>query len=158
MVDGELERNLAHQTSLYGEPLGPLLHRLVESLGVTQARLAQVLGLSAPMLSQLISGRRVKIGNPAVVARLRRLVELVDAGRPLDPQEVERELAQVADSQSPLSGAHGAQSGPGTPTLLEGLRSAASPEQLAAAADAVAPISRELADLLARAAGRRFRG
>ena len=38
--------------------------------GISQARLARTLGLSPAMLSQLASGRRVKIGDPAVLARL----------------------------------------------------------------------------------------
>ena len=35
-----------------------------------------MLGLSAPMLSQLMSGQRAKIGNPAVVQRVQALQEL----------------------------------------------------------------------------------
>lgn len=54
----ELQRNW------YGEPLGALFRRLIDDLGLNQARLAGVLGLSAPMLSQLMSGQRAKIGNP----------------------------------------------------------------------------------------------
>ena len=37
---------------------------------VSQAFLAEVLGISAPMLSQVMSGRRAKIGNPVVLARM----------------------------------------------------------------------------------------
>lgn len=64
---------------------------------LTQARLASVIGLSAPMVSQLISGQRVKISNPAVYARVVRLEEL--AGSPVvlagDPAEITRVLADV---------------------------------------------------------------
>src|SRR6478609_5534839 len=66
----ELQRNW------YGEPLGDLFRRLIGDLGLNQARLAGVLGLSAPMLSQLMSGQRAKIGNPAVVQRLQALQDL----------------------------------------------------------------------------------
>lgn len=66
----ELQRNW------YGEPLGALFRRLIDDLGLNQARLAGVLGLSAPMLSQLMSGQRAKIGNPAVVQRVQALQEL----------------------------------------------------------------------------------
>ncbi|AKU16164.1 helix-turn-helix domain-containing protein [Luteipulveratus mongoliensis] len=153
--DAEIERNRTLQAQLYGEPLGPLLRRLVAALGITQARLADVLGLSAPMLSQLASGRRVKIGNPAVVGRLRTLVDVVESGRVLDPTQLEQELARVHAAQAPLTG-------PSTTadrsTLLGGLRAAASPAQLIAAAQAVAPISKDLADLLGRAAGGNARG
>lgn len=64
------------QSQWYGEPLGDLFRRLIEDLGLNQARLAAVLGLSAPMLSQLMSGQRAKIGNPAVVQRVQSLQEL----------------------------------------------------------------------------------
>jgi predicted transcriptional regulator len=64
------------QTQWYGEPLGTLFRKLIDDLGLNQARLATVLGLSAPMLSQLMSGQRAKIGNPAVVQRVQSLQEL----------------------------------------------------------------------------------
>ena len=73
------------QRSWYGEPLGDLFRRLIADLGLNQARLAAVLGLSAPMLSQLMSGQRAKIGNPAVVQRLQSLQEL--AGQVADGQD-----------------------------------------------------------------------
>ena len=64
------EANLAQQRMLYGEPLADTTARVMTALGLTQAKLAQVLQISAPMLSQLISAHRVKIGNPAVVLSL----------------------------------------------------------------------------------------
>lgn len=66
------------QSQWYGEPLGTLFRKLIEDLGLNQARLATVLGLSAPMLSQLMSGQRAKIGNPAVVQRVQALQELAN--------------------------------------------------------------------------------
>ena len=51
-------RNLAQQREWYGEPLGDRVRRLVVAFDVSQAQLADVLGLSPPMLSQLMSGRR----------------------------------------------------------------------------------------------------
>ncbi|GAB2608552.1 helix-turn-helix domain-containing protein [Kribbella endophytica] len=68
-------QNLQLQTELYGEPLGDLIRRVAGTLGLTQARVADVIGLSAPMLSQLMSAQRVKIGNPNVVSRLQALDE-----------------------------------------------------------------------------------
>jgi predicted transcriptional regulator len=70
------EKAREQQTTWYGEPLGTLFRRLIADLGLNQARLAVVLGLSAPMLSQLMSGQRAKIGNPAVVQRVRSLQDL----------------------------------------------------------------------------------
>ncbi|MEU9483222.1 DNA-binding protein [Streptomyces decoyicus] len=83
------------QRSWYGEPLGALFRRLIDDLGLNQARLAAVLGLSAPMLSQLMSGQRAKIGNPAVVQRVQALQDLagqvadgsVSAGEATDRME-----------------------------------------------------------------------
>jgi transcriptional regulator with XRE-family HTH domain len=67
---------LSAQTDMYGEPLGQRIGRLLAAYRISQARLAAVLGLSPPMLSQLMSGQRAKISNPAVFGRLVRLEEL----------------------------------------------------------------------------------
>ncbi|MGD9989560.1 hypothetical protein [Pseudonocardia sp.] len=58
------------QRELYGAPVGERVRRITGGLGITQGRLARALGLSPAMLSQLVSGRRVKIGDPAVLGRL----------------------------------------------------------------------------------------
>ena len=73
--------------------------------GDIQVRLAGVLGLSAPMLSQLMSGQRAKIGNPAVYARVVRLEELLDEPRIAagEPNELARVLAEVAASHPVLT-------------------------------------------------------
>src|SRR5437763_16701547 len=65
-----VQRNIALQREWYGEPLGDRVRRLVVAFDVSQAYLAEVLGISAPMLSQVMSGRRAKIGNPNVLARM----------------------------------------------------------------------------------------
>src|ERR1044071_8104843 len=65
-----VQRNLALQREWYGEPLGDRVRRLVGPFDTSQAFLADVLGISAPMLSQVMSGRRAKIGNPVVLARM----------------------------------------------------------------------------------------
>jgi transcriptional regulator with XRE-family HTH domain len=65
-----VQRNIALQREWYGEPLGDRVRRLVVAFDVSQAFLAEVLGISAPMLSQVMSGRRAKIGNPVVLARM----------------------------------------------------------------------------------------
>lgn len=84
MDTGQRERNRAAQVALYGAPLGDLCRHLMTALGLTQAQLATTIGLSAPMLSQLMSAQRVKIGNPAAVQRMQAMSALVDdveAGR-----------------------------------------------------------------------------
>lgn len=81
-----VQRNIALQREWYGEPLGDRVRRLVVAFNVSQAYLAEVLGISAPMLSQVMSGRRAKIGNPVVLARMimlerKCLIPEVAAGR-----------------------------------------------------------------------------
>ncbi|RZT19543.1 hypothetical protein EV649_2679 [Kribbella sp. VKM Ac-2569] len=86
--------NLQQQVELYGEPLGEVVRRITGGLGLTQGGLAQVIGLSAPMLSQLVSAHRVKIGNPAVVSRLRAVSELTDlaVSGGIEPEHIAHEL------------------------------------------------------------------
>lgn len=71
-----MDANLDHQRRLYGEPLADIVARITRNLGLNQAQTARSLGLSAPMLSHLVSGRRVKIGNPQAAARLHALNQL----------------------------------------------------------------------------------
>ena len=95
-------QNLQQQVELYGEPLGEVVRRITATLGLTQGGLAQVIGLSAPMLSQLVSAQRVKIGNPAVVSRLRAVSELADlavAGG-IEPEHVAHELDGIRAATS----------------------------------------------------------
>ena len=47
--------------------LGDVLDRCRAVLGLNQSRLAALLGISAPMLSQVMSAQRIKIGNPNAV-------------------------------------------------------------------------------------------
>jgi transcriptional regulator with XRE-family HTH domain len=74
--DDPVRRNRARQTEWYGESLNDRFRRLLNRLQLSQAGLADVLGLSAPMLSQLMSGHRAKISNPAVLARLLAVEEI----------------------------------------------------------------------------------
>lgn len=90
-------QNLKQQVELYGETLGEVVRRVAPALGLTQSALAQVIGLSAPMLSQLMSAQRVKIGNPAVVSRLRSVSQLADlavAGE-IDTADIPAELDKI---------------------------------------------------------------
>ena len=171
--------NRARQRELYGAPLGDRVRRLTGLLRISQARLARALGLSPAMLSQLASGRRVKIGDPAVLARMlvldqrcRGLVEppsraavealLAEAAR------ADWRWAQWAWSARVGPGGHGpaAAHHPGSParpgggrrdaarTPADALRGIAEPARLAAAAAALGPTFPELAEVLRQAAGR----
>ncbi|WP_205347215.1 helix-turn-helix domain-containing protein [Pseudonocardia broussonetiae] len=158
--------NRARQAALYGAPLGDRVRTLVTVLGISQARLARTLGMSPAMLSQLASGRRVKIGSPAVLARLQMLDHRCAAvARPLPPAAVEALLAEVARAQLRWSpAAAGAPAprprppapGPGASrgSAADALRRVAAPARLAAAAAALGPGFPELAEVLRQAAGR----
>lgn len=65
-----MDSSIEQQRALYGMPLAERFGYVMDKYALSQRSLAAVLGLSAPMLSQLISGKRIKIGNPAVNGRL----------------------------------------------------------------------------------------
>lgn len=75
--DDRQSHNQVEQTRLYGAPLAEVVDDLTAAFGLSRAALAQVLGISAPMLSQLATAHRVKIGNPSAVHRLQRLLALL---------------------------------------------------------------------------------
>jgi transcriptional regulator with XRE-family HTH domain len=134
-LDERQLRNQAVQTELYGAPLGDVLDELTAAFAVSRSSLAHALGLSAPMLSQLASGQRVKIGNPSAVHRLQRLMAAVPdirAGR-LDPAEALRSVeaeqpGQVLTRTSQLTRRRG------VADVQLVLRSAASADELGEAA------------------------
>lgn len=103
---------VAAQTEMYGEPLGQRIGRLLVAYQLSQARLAAVLGLSPPMLSQLMSGQRAKISNPAVLGRLVRLEELAGTA------DRAAALAEVQGSRPALSTSRlGTVPGPADPAV-----------------------------------------
>ncbi|MFF2327549.1 MULTISPECIES: DNA-binding protein [unclassified Streptomyces] len=147
------------QRTWYGEPLGALFRRLIDDLGLNQARLAAALGLSAPMLSQLMSGQRAKIGNPAVVQRVQALQEL--AGQVADGSvsagEATNRMEEIKKSQggSVLTGTGQTSHTGGAPTVRRVvreiqslLRSVAAAGDIIDAADSLAPTHPELAEFL----------
>ncbi|GAA1830029.1 hypothetical protein GCM10009836_04920 [Pseudonocardia ailaonensis] len=167
----QVAENRARQAEIYGEPLVERVHRIVRSLGTTQARLAEALGMSPAMLSQLVGGRRVKIGDPAVLSRLAMLHER--CARPVPTSEVPALLAQVRATvaawqehppnlgTSPARVPRRAGPVPGVPArdpvtvAAEALRGIAGPARLVAAAAQLGPGFPELAELLRQAAGTR---
>lgn len=124
--------SLDKQRELYGETLVAIAGRITSALGLTQARLADVLGLSAPMLSQLLSGHRVKVGNPLVLARLRALAELAEVAPRLDTEERLARLALIRESTTTLTGSrsHELSAQTGRTVIEEGLRAAAPASEL----------------------------
>ncbi len=107
VTEDTVARNRALQAEWYGEPLGDRIRPLLDRLGMSQSGLAGVLGLSAPMLSQLMSGRRAKISNPAVLHRLMAVEELVaDPGFDgMASAEIKRRLDEIrAEAPATTSG------------------------------------------------------
>lgn len=140
---------LDQQRALYGAPLSELVATVRTGLGLTQGKLAEALGLSAPMLSQLMSGQRVKIGNPAVVHRLQRLLDLAREGDGLSPDEVQARISAIREEQSTLTGVSVDDA-----QAVRALASSATVEQLLSTAKAAeAAGAGVLADQLRRAAG-----
>ncbi|MFD0683337.1 helix-turn-helix domain-containing protein [Actinomadura fibrosa] len=107
VAEDTVVRNRALQTEWYGEPLGDRVRRLLDRLGLSQSGLAGVLGLSAPMLSQLMSGQRAKISNPVVLHRLLAAEELAadPAFDEMPAAEVKRRLREIgAESAATAAG------------------------------------------------------
>src|ERR1700712_4912775 len=129
---------IAHQVAMYGEPLSTRFGRLLSGYGLSQSRLAAVVGLSPPMLSQLMSGQREKISNPAVLGRVVRLEELLTpALASADPTSIAALLEEVGGATPAQRAAHA-------------LGEACDPETLRSGAARVSP--GPLADILAAAA------
>ena len=153
-----VQRNLAQQREWYGEPLGDRVRRLVVAFAVSQAQLADVLGISPPMLSQLMSGRRAKIGNPAVLARMvmlerRVLTPDVSSG---DPRAIKRALEEVRDSKPTVTrGTIPVDENDPDDTVLPALRRIAPRDELIGAAELLGGRFPSVARLLRRAAEER---
>ncbi|MEU2389277.1 DNA-binding protein [Streptomyces sp. NPDC007369] len=147
------------QRSWYGEPLGALFRRLIDDLGLNQARLAAVLGLSAPMLSQLMSGQRAKIGNPAVVQRVQALQDLASqvSDGSVSAAEATDRMDEIKRTQggSVLVNSGQTSTGSGAPTVKRVvreiqslLRSVSAAGDIIDAANSLAPTHPELAEFL----------
>ncbi|PXY33119.1 transcriptional regulator [Prauserella sp. PE36] len=149
-----VQRNIALQREWYGEPLGDRVRRLVVAFDVSQAYLAEVLGISAPMLSQVMSGRRAKIGNPVVLSRLimlerKVLTPEVAAG---SKEAIRAALEDVKTARPTVSRDNfpvGAV--PDDQTVLAALREVAEDESLLDAAELLDADFPAIADLLRRA-------
>lgn len=149
-----IQRNIEWQRQWYGEPLGDRLRRLVVAFDVSQAFLADVLGISAPMLSQVMSGRRAKIGNPAVLARLIMLErKILTPGVAAGDQDAIDEAMRDVRESNPTVSRDNVPIHPGIDeaTLLGALRDIAEDENLVEAADRLEDTFPAIADLLRRA-------
>jgi transcriptional regulator with XRE-family HTH domain len=144
VTDDVVIRNRARQIEWYGEPLHDRFQRLLDRLRLPQSALADVIGLSAPMLSQLMSGQRAKISNPTVVSRLMAVEAMVaEPGfATLSAEEVRERLDQVRSQNTTpsylsvpaaqrLPATRSADPVAGIQALLRGLASAAEIEDAA---------------------------
>ena len=143
-VGGTVRANLELQRALYGELLGDRIRRLVNRCGVSQARIAEAVGISPTMLSQVMSGRRVKLANPAVVARLAVLERRTLVAQPDAAMLREVGGLSVADAVAEAAVAD-------ETTVVAGLRHRVDAAELLACAGVVRSISPALATLLVRA-------
>ena len=149
-----VERNRAQQAQWYGEPVGDTVRRVTAALELTQGQLAGLVGLSAPMLSQLASGQRAKIANPSVLARLQALTALADdPALPLLPRA---EVVRRTEAVRSLDATGLMATGTGTGTAAAGgaeavqalLRAVASADEVASAAALLEPGHPALAEAL----------
>lgn len=149
MTADEVSRNRRAQTEVYGEPLNVLLGRCAAALALTQGRIATLLGVSAPMLSQLANGHRVKLGNPAAAQRLQHMRDLlidVEAGRMPIPDAVSQlERNRTADVFTMTTQAD---AGGAVREIQEVFRATASAAEFLAAADRLTDDHPQIAELL----------
>ncbi|CAM3190968.1 threonine dehydratase [Nocardioides dubius] len=120
MSDDDARRQ---QIDLYGDTVASIAQQAHGILGVPPGELADLIGLSEPMLGALVSGTRVRIGNQIAIGRLVQLQELiVNVRNGLTPTgDVSLALAQIRASTLPAvpgavthPAAHAAAAGPGS--------------------------------------------
>lgn len=142
-----MNSSIERQRALYGMPLAERFGYVMDKYALSQRSLAAVLGLSAPMLSQLISGKRIKIGNPAVIGRLMMLEAHAD----------DVDLESVLEKVGQLDSATATQNAPEAAEFrvaVDYLAATASAETLREIAQVATERGEQrLADLLHKAAG-----
>ncbi|MFC0038877.1 helix-turn-helix domain-containing protein [Actinomadura rayongensis] len=143
-------RNRALQAEWYGEPLGDRVRRILDGLGLSQSALARVLGLSPPMLSQLMSGHRAKISNPAVLGRLLAVEDLAadPATAALSAGELRARLDEIRSVAAPALGRPPLERPTAVRAVQALLREVASAAEIEAAAALIAAEFPDLADVL----------
>ena len=143
-----VRRNLSRQQELYGEMIAERVRRLVIAYDLSQTHLAAVLGISPAMLSQVVNGRRQKIANPAVLARMTLLERRARSGA--DPTRCAAVLAEVQATTTP--DAVGQAGAANRDAVVAALCTELAGADLLACAEAVRPLSPELSEMLEQAA------
>ncbi|MDN5854909.1 MAG: DNA-binding protein [Actinomycetia bacterium] len=155
MLAENAEANRRAQAQMYGEPLSDLIGRCATTLELTQAKVAKLLGISAPMLSQLINAHRIKIGNPAAVHRLQAMyatAQRVAVGE-LGPGDAVRELEAGRGAEGVVT--QTTTTGDSAAAVRNAFRAAGSPEDFASAADVLRGSHPNVAALLETYGGAR---
>ncbi len=102
-MDVQVSERRRQQQALYGESVDVLARKAQAVMGLAVHDLADIIGLSVPMLTTLLTGERVRIGNPVAIARITRLREFTDqliAGQ-ASPDDIPLTLAQIRASTTP---------------------------------------------------------
>jgi len=105
-LDAEIAERRRQQVDLYGDSVDVLAQKAQALMGLSAQELAELIGLSVPMFGKLMTGERVRIGNPVAVARLTRLREFTDqliAGQ-ASPDDIPLTIAQIRASTTPAAG------------------------------------------------------
>jgi threonine dehydratase len=85
---------------LYGASVDVLTHRIGQHIGLQPRDVARTIGVSFPMFTEVLAGRRVRIGNPLAISRLGMLRDFagtLESGES-DPVDIELTLAQIRAS------------------------------------------------------------
>src|SRR3546814_13237585 len=77
-MNAELADRRRQQAELYGDPVDVLAQKAQQLMGLGLAELADVIGLSTPMLVKLVHCERIRIGNDVAMSRMARLPEFAD--------------------------------------------------------------------------------
>ena len=101
--DAGLGERRRQQVELYGESVDVLARKCEGLLGLGVNGLADTIGLSVPMLTKLLTGERVRIGNPIAIARLTRLREFTDQllSGEASRDDIPLTIAQIRASTTP---------------------------------------------------------
>ena len=88
------------QSELYGASVDVLTQRIGQHIGLQPRDVARTIGVSFPMFTEVLAGRRVRIGNPLAISRLGMLRDFagtLESGES-DPADIDLTLAQIRAS------------------------------------------------------------
>jgi|GEM_PF-53924 len=99
------EERRARQVELYGATLDAITQSVAVTMGLGPGDVARIIGVSGPMFTAVHEARRVRLGNPAAIARLAMLQEFAEHLRTgqADPEDVPLTLEQIRASTGLLT-------------------------------------------------------